>query len=79
TADKLAASFEPFRTKGHFFEDLVTEEYDSYDKAKINPDGQLELVGVFKSDGWEVKYNLHFFPNDNVWKMSGIKIDANKL
>jgi hypothetical protein len=78
TVDKMAAAFESFRAKGLFFESVATEDYDSYEKAKIEADGQLVLAGVFKADGMQVKYVLKFFQNNKVWKVSGITVNANK-
>jgi hypothetical protein len=79
TVDKMAAAFESFRTHGLFFESVATEDYDSYEKAKIEPDGQLVLAGVFKIDRMQVKYVLKFFQNNKVWKVSGITVNADKL
>lgn len=57
--------------------DIVTADYDSYEKAKL--DGKaLVLVGVFKTNDFEVKYNLRFLQNDDVWKVSSINVDATR-
>jgi hypothetical protein len=76
-ADKMAAAFDSFRKNKLYFEDIVTADYDSYEKAKMDGDA-LVLVGVFKTDELEVTYNLHFLKNDNAWKVSGINVDATK-
>jgi len=78
TAEKLAAAFAAFRN-GSSIEDVVTADYDSYEKAKLAPDGELVLAGVFKTDDMEVTYQLKFFQNDKVWKMSGIDVNAKKI
>jgi hypothetical protein len=36
------------------------------------------LVGVFKTDDFEVKYNLRFLQNDDAWKVSSINVDATR-
>jgi len=33
---------------------------------------------VFKTDDFEVKYNLRFLQNEDVWKISSINVDATK-
>jgi len=76
-AEKMAAAFESFRKNKLYFEDIVTADYDSYEKAKTDGNA-LVLVGVFKTDELEVKYNLHFLKNDDAWKVSGINVDATK-
>src|SRR6201989_3305230 len=68
TADKVQAAFETFRAKELFFEDVVTADYASYEKATIDNDGALVLNGVFKTDDMEVKYRLRFIQNNHVWK-----------
>jgi hypothetical protein len=78
TTDKMTAAFEPFRTKKLFFEEVATDEYDSSEEAKIDKEGALVLVGVFKSDELQIKYNLRFVKNDDAWKMLGINVDATK-
>ena len=55
---------------------MVTAEYDSWEKAKFDPDGALVLAGVFKTDELEVKYRLRFVQSNKVWKVLGIKVDA---
>ncbi len=78
TADKVQAAFETFRAKELFFEDVVTADYDSYEKATIDKDGALVLNGVFKTDDMEVKYRLRFIQNNHVWKMLGLNVDATR-
>lgn len=56
SAEKLFTSFEEFRKKELFFESVATDEYDSYEKAKIDSEGALLLAGVFKGDDMRVKY-----------------------
>src|SRR5215475_8487766 len=56
TIEKMQAAFEAFRKNELYFEDVVTADYDSYEKAKIDTDGTLLLAGVFKTDDMEVKY-----------------------
>ena len=62
SAEKLAATFEPFRTNKLFFESIVGADYDSYEKAQVDSEGALVLAGVFKSDDVEVKYRLSLLP-----------------
>ena len=62
-----------------FFEDIVYEDYDSYEDAKFDSDGALVLAGVFKTDRVKVSYRLEFVKNDAIWKWSGIKVNADKL
>jgi hypothetical protein len=78
TADKLTTAFEKFRTNKLFFEEVATADYDSSEKAVIDKEGALVLVGVFKTDDLQVKYNLRFVKNDDAWKMLGINVDATK-
>ena len=69
-------AFETFRKNELFFEDVVTADYDSYEKAKIDKDGALVLVGVMNLDKGDLKYNLHFVQNDNAWKVLFINVDV---
>ena len=77
--EKLFETFKPFRTNRLFFEDIVYEDYDSYEDAKFDSDGALVLAGVFKTDRVKVSYRLKFLKNDTVWKWSGINVNADKL
>jgi hypothetical protein len=76
TAEKLAASFETFRKTQLFFEDVVTADYDSYEKAKLDGEGALVLAGALKTDELTVKYKLRFAKSNKVWKMIGLDVDA---
>lgn len=78
TADKIQAAFETFRAKELFFEDVVTADYESYDKATLDNEGALVLAGVFKTDDMQVKYRLRFIQNNHVWKMLGLNVDATR-
>jgi len=78
TVDKMATAFEVFRKNKLFFEEVATADYDSSERAKIDNEGALVLVGVFKTDDLQAKYNLRFVRNDAVWKMIGLNVDANK-
>ena len=64
--EKLQAAFEPFRSKELFFEDVVTADYDSFEKATLDNEGALVLAGVFKTDDMLVKYRLRFIQNNHV-------------
>jgi opacity protein-like surface antigen len=77
--EKLFETFKPFRTNQLFFEDIIYEDYDSYEDAKFDADGALVLAGVFKTDRVKLSYRLEFVKNDAVWKWSGIKVNADKL
>ena len=77
--EKLFETFKPFRTNRLFFEDIVYEDYDSYEDAKFDSDGALVLAGVFKTDREKVSYRLEFVNNDAIWKWSGIRVNADKL
>ena len=77
TVEKLATAFASFNKSKIDLEELATADYESYEKAKLDGNA-LALVGTFKTDELEVKYNLHFLQNDNAWKLSGINVDANK-
>jgi len=79
TPEKLASSLEAFRTGKLFFEEIVTADYDSQEKAKIDPDGALVLAGVLKGDAWQVKYNLRFVMNETAWKLLGFNVDCKHL
>jgi hypothetical protein len=79
SAEQLSTAFESFRKNELFFEDVVTADYDSYEKAKFDSEGALVLVGVFKTDELQVKYRLRFVQNNKVWKFLGINVDATKL
>ncbi|MCK1545368.1 hypothetical protein IVA87_19495 [Bradyrhizobium sp. 147] len=78
TAEKLGAAFESFRSKKLFFEGIVTDDYESQQKAKLDSEGALVLAGEFKNDEVRVKYKLRFAQNDNAWKVIGIDVDAKK-
>ena len=78
TPDKMAAAFEIFRKNKLFFEEVATADYDSSEKATIDKEGALVLVGVFKTDELQVKYNLRFVQNDRAWRMIGLNVDATK-
>jgi hypothetical protein len=78
TVEKLQAAFEPFRSKELFFEDVVTADYDSFEKATLDNEGALVLAGVFKTDDMLVKYRLRFIQNNHVWKALGINVDATR-
>ena len=77
--EKLFETFKPFRTNRLFFEDIVYEDYDSYEDANFDSDGALVLAGVFKTDRVKVSYRLEFVNNDAIWKWSGIRVNADKL
>ena len=77
--EKLFDTFKPFRTNQLFFEDIIYEDYDSYEDAKIDDEGALVLAGVFKTDSIRVKYRLRFVKNDAAWKWLGINADVQKL
>jgi hypothetical protein len=77
--EKLFETFKPFRTNQLFFEDIIYEDYDSYEDAKIDDEGALVLAGVFKTDSIRVKYRLRFVKNDAAWKWLGINADVQKL
>ena len=79
TTDQLVTSFESFRQNELFFEDAITADYDSFEKAKLDKEGALVLAGVFKTDDLQVKYRLRFVQNTKVWKILGINVDASKL
>jgi len=51
--EKLFETFKPFRTNQLFFEDIIYEDYDSYEDAKYDDEGALVLAGVFKTDSTE--------------------------
>ncbi len=78
TAEQLAASFAEFRQKELYFEEVVTADYDSYDKAKLDSDGALLLSGVFKTDDLQVNYRLRFVQNNKIWKVLGINVDVKR-
>jgi opacity protein-like surface antigen len=78
TVEKMASAFEAFRSNELYFEDVVTADYDSYEKAKIDNDGALVLAGVFKTEDMEVKYRLRYVQNNNIWKVAGINVDATR-
>lgn len=79
SVEKLFEVFQGFRTKQLFFEDIVYEDYDSWEAARIDSEGVLILAGVFKTDRVKVKYSLKFVQNDKVWKWLGIEADVTKL
>lgn len=79
SVEKLFEAFKPFRTNRLFFEEIVYEDYDSYEDAKLDADGALVLAGVFKADNIKVAYRLKFLKNDTVWKWSGMDVKADKL
>ena len=77
--EKLFETFKPFRTNQLFFEDIIYEDYDSYEDAKFDDEGALVLAGVFKTDSIRVKYRLRFVKNDASWKWLGINANVEKL
>jgi len=77
--EKLFDTFKPFRTNQLFFEDIIYEDYDSYEDAKMDDEGALVLAGVFKTDSIRVKYRLRFVKNDAAWKWLGINAEVQKL
>jgi hypothetical protein len=77
TAEKMTSAFESFNKNKVDLGDVVTADYDSYEKAKLDGNA-LVLVGVFKTDDLEVKYNLRFLQNDDAWKVSSINVDATR-
>jgi len=77
--EKLFETFKPFRTNQLFFEDIIYEDYDSYEDAKFDDEGALVLAGVFKTDSIRVKYRLRFVKNDTAWKWLGINANVEKL
>jgi hypothetical protein len=79
TVDKVAAAGEVFRRNKLFFESIVTDDYESYEKAVIDQQGSLVLAGVFKGDTMEVTYKLQFVQNDNEWKLLGINVNAKRI
>jgi hypothetical protein len=74
--EKMAAAFEGFRKNHVFFEDVVAAKYVSHEKAVIDKDGALVLIGELNLDKRDLKYNLRFVQNDNVWKMLFINVDV---
>jgi len=78
TQEKMQTAFEAFRKNELFFEDVVTADYESYDKAKIDEEGALVLAGAFKTDDMQVKYRLRYVQNNKVWKLLGINVDATR-
>ena len=78
SVEKLQAAFEPFRKNELFFEDVITAEYASFEKAALDNEGALVLAGVFKTDDMEVKYRLRFVQNNRIWKLLGLNVDATR-
>lgn len=78
TVEKLTAAFESFRSKKLFFEGIVTDDYESQQKAKLDSEGALVLAGEFKNDDVQVKYKLRFAQDSDAWKVIGIDVDAKK-
>ena len=79
SVEQLFEAFKPFRTNRLFFEEIVYEDYDSYEDAKFDADGALVLAGVFKTANIKVAYRLKLLKNDTIWKWSGINVNADKL
>ena len=79
SVEKLFETFKPFRTNKLFFEDIIYEDYESYEDAKFDDEGALLLAGVFKTDNIRVKFRLRFVKNDIAWKWLGITGDVQKL
>jgi hypothetical protein len=79
SAEKLAAGTEDFRKNHLFFENVVTDEYESSEKATIDQEGALNLAGVFKGGKMKVTYKLRFVQNANAWKLIGITVNATKI
>lgn len=79
TIEKLTTAFEPFRKDELFFESIITDEYDSQEKAKLDSEGALVLNGVFKDDELQIKFKLRFIQNEEKWKLLGINVDVKKM
>lgn len=78
TVEKLTAAFESFRSKKLFFEGIITDDYESQQKAKLDSEGALVLAGEFKNDDVQLKYKLRFAQDSDAWKVIGIDVDAKK-
>lgn len=78
TVEKLTVAFESFRSKKLFFEGIVTDDYESQQKAKLDSEGALVLAGEFKNDDVQLKYKLRFAQDSDAWKVIGIDVDAKK-
>ena len=57
---------------------MLTVDGGPGDVDGVQQRSALVLVGVFKTDDLQVKYNLRFVQNDNAWKMIGVNVDATK-
>lgn len=74
TPEKMAATFEAFRKKEFYIEEVVTAEYDSEEKAKLDSQGILVLAGVFKLEEKKVTYRLAFVQDAKVWKLVSLNV-----
>src|SRR5436190_7174973 len=78
TPEKFQTAFAVFRDKQIFFEEIVTADRESSEKAKIDEEGVLVLAGAFKTDEMLVKYRLRYALNSKIWKLLGINVDTTK-
>jgi hypothetical protein len=78
TPEKLQTAFATFRDKQIFFEEIVTADRVSSEKATIDEEGSLILTGAFKTDEMLVKCRLRFTQNNKIWKLIGINVDTTK-
>jgi len=78
TPEKLQTAFAAFRDKQIFFDEIVTADRVSSEKAKFDEVGALVLAGTFKADEGLVKYRLRFVLNNKIWKLIGINVDTTK-
>lgn len=75
SAEKLSMGFKVFRDKKINLESVVIEEIDSTSKPKVDSDGVLQLKGKFKDDDKQIRYDLKFVQEGEVWKMIGINVN----
>ena len=75
SAEKLSAGFKVFRDKKVNLDSVVIEEIDSTSKPKIDSDGVLQLKGKFKDDDKQIRFDLKFVQEGEIWKMIGINVN----
>jgi opacity protein-like surface antigen len=75
SAEKLSAGFKVFRDKKVNLDSVVIEEIDSTSKPRIDSDGVLQLKGKFKDDDKQIRFDLKFVQEGEIWKMIGINVN----
>ena len=75
SAEKLSAGFKVFRDKKVNLDSVVIEDIDSTSKPTIDSDGVLQLKGKFKDDTKQIRFDLKYVQEGELWKLIGINVN----